>query len=46
MTRVRQEESEGSGGNWMPNLINWLIGTIMMQIWFAVGALMGIFGDW
>ena len=45
MTKVYQEES-GSGGNWMPNLINWLIGTIMMQIWIVVGSLMGIFGDW
>ena len=43
MTKVRESEPSGA---WMGNLINWLIGTIMIQIWMMVGMLMGIFGDW
>ena len=26
-------------GNWIPNLINWLIGAIMIQIWQALAVM-------
>ena len=45
MTKV-QQDSEGSGGNWIPNLINWFIGYIMIGIWMPCGQLFGLIGDW
>ena len=27
-------------GNWIPNLINWLIGAIMIQIWQALAVML------
>ena len=45
MTKV-YEESEGSGGNWMPNLINWFIGYIMIGIYATIGQLFGLIGNW
>ena len=44
MTKVQQ--SEGSGGNWIPNLINWFIGYIMIGIWMTLGQLFGLIGNW
>ena len=46
MTKVMQEEMAEPSGAWVPNLINWFIGTIQMVIWVYIGAFLGIFGMW
>ena len=28
------------------NLINWIIAMIIMGVWSAIGALLGLFGSW
>ena len=32
--------------NTIPNLINWFIGNIMINIWMTLGMLFGLIGDW
>jgi hypothetical protein len=34
-----------SGGAYTSNIISWLIGSIMINIWIQVGALFGLLGD-
>ena len=33
-------------GNWIPNLINWVIGSIIFYIWNIFIPLFGLFGMW
>ena len=33
-------------GNWIPNLINWIIGYIVFYIWNIFASLFGFFGLW
>ena len=36
----------GSDGNWVPNLINWIIGFIIFYVWQLVGFIFAFFGMW
>ena len=33
-------------GAWIPNLINWFIGIIAMEIWMLLSFIFGFFGMW
>ena len=33
-------------GNWIPNLINWVIGSIIFNIWSIFAELFAFFGMW
>ena len=33
-------------GNWVPNLINWIIGYFIGVIWIYIGYVLSIFGMW
>ena len=35
-----------NSGKWIPNIINWFIGYLMMGIWAAIGYVLSIFGMW
>jgi hypothetical protein len=35
-----------SEGKYIGNLINWLVGGLLLQIWASVGGFFAIFGNW
>ena len=35
-----------SDGKYVSNLISWLIGSIALTVWYAVGAVFGLIGNW
>jgi hypothetical protein len=35
-----------SDGKYVSNLITWVIGLITMNIWYVVGGLFGLIGNW
>ena len=35
-----------ASGNYVGNLINWLIGSILFSIWFTIGQLFALFMMW
>ena len=35
-----------SSGNYVGNLINWLIGSILLSIWFVISQLFALFMMW
>ena len=35
-----------SDGKYVSNLIAWLVGSITMTIWYAIGGLFGLIGNW
>ena len=43
---MRVEQPEGSGGNWITNLFNWLIGFVIFYIWILLGFIFAFFAMW
>ena len=35
-----------SSGNYVGNLINWIIGYLLIYVWYAIGQLFALFGMW